>query len=163
MNLLKGSAEILDAADMAGIKASLGSHPPNERRELVTRLMFFNDGFKHCYGVKRGSEIAYMQWIVLPSENSIIESLHRGRFLPLCQTQVLLENAYTFPRYRGLGYLPAVSASLLINARKDGFVSAITYIRDNNFTALNEFIKIGFRITRRVTEIRLLGFIRRLF
>ena len=129
------------------------------RKEVGSRLLFYRAGFTNCY-VARGwnDEIAYIQWIVYPSENTVIRKRFRKIFSPLRNDQVMVENAFTFPRFRGLGLMPAVTHELLNMARQEGYTRAICYIRKDRIAALNDFIKLGFKITRLIAEYRFVGF-----
>lgn len=69
----------------------------------------------------------------------------------------MIENAFTFPPYRGLGYLLSGTLQLLDQARERGYRSAVCYIRKDNLKSINEFSKMGFKITKMVTEYKFFG------
>jgi hypothetical protein len=143
--------------DIAQIEASLETLEENERKEVVGRLLFYWSGFRNCYVVKNGGKIAFLQWIIYPSENGIIQEKFSTKFSPLGENQVMIENAFTFPRYRGMGYLRHGTSHLLEVARSKGYKSAVSYIRKDRVDSLNEFVKMGFRISRLVAEYKVLG------
>ena len=143
-----------DIANMHGCFTTLGG---DDKKELLARLFFYRDGFRNCYVTKNGDEIAFMQWIIFPSENEIIKEKYSTKFSPLSASQVVIENAFTFPRYRGRGYLQYGTAKLLEFARSKGYKSAICYIRKDRVASLNEFTKMGFKIIRIMAEYKVLG------
>jgi L-amino acid N-acyltransferase YncA len=103
-----------------------------------------------------------MQWIIYPDENDIIAKYYLNRFKLLKNNQILLENAFTFPRYRGLGLFAAVTSDLLEKAKDEGYKSAITYIRKNALDSLNEFMKQGFKLNAIIREYKILGITKRM-
>ncbi len=153
----------MDVVDITEIRDNLKSLGPIDKKELILRLFFYEAGFKNCYVARNTKgQIVYLQWLIYPYENVIIKSRFGSRFYPLKEKEVMLENAFTFPRFRGLGLLPSVSAQLLDIARQDGYASCITYIRKDQIVSLNEFTRLGFKITKLVREFKFLGVTRRM-
>jgi len=133
------------------------------RKEIVARLFFRQTGFKHCYFAKTpNGQPAYMQWLIYPDENEIITKHFQYRFYPLKANQVMLENAFTFPKFRGLGLLPCVSAELLTIARNQGYKNGIVYIQKNQIASINEFLNLDFKIRKIVREYKLFGITKRM-
>ena len=126
-------------------------------RSIVGRLHFHASGFSNCYVMTAGEEIAYLQWLILPADNDVIRSRFSTKFYPLGERQVMVENVFTFPKFRGRGLLPYGTLHLLQLARDKGFSSVICYIRKDNITSLNEFFRMGFKITKMVQEYKVLG------
>jgi hypothetical protein len=132
------------------------------RKEIISRIFFYQAGFKHCYFVRTtNGQLAYMQWLIYPDENEIIAKNFRSRFCPLKANQIMLENAFTFPKFRGLGLLPGVSAELLTMARNQGYKNAIVYIQKNQMASLNEFVRMNFKIRKIVREYKIFGITKR--
>ena len=147
----------LEERHVAAIKEQIPALDPIDRREVAGRLHFHASGFNNCYLMYAGSEIAYLQWLIYPQENDVIRSGYSGKFYPLGEKQVMVENVFTFPRYRGRGLLPYGTLQLLQMAREQGFSSVVCYIRSDNITSLNEFFRIGFKITKMMREYKVLG------
>jgi hypothetical protein len=147
----------LDESHIARVRQQLASLDPVERREVVGRLHFHASGFTNCYVMTAGEEIAYLQWLILPAENDIIRERFSTKFYPLGERQVMVENVFTFPKFRGRGLLPYGTLHLLQLARDKGFSSVVCYIRKDNITSLNEFFRMGFKITKMVQEYKVLG------
>ena len=128
------------------------------RRELVGRVLFYESGLHNCYGVANSrDEIVYLQWLIHPSDNKTLQRQYPRKFYPLSNNQVMVENAFTLPTHRGLGLMSTVSLQLLHIACDEGLKSAICYIRKDRISPLNEFIQMGFKITKIATEYRILG------
>jgi hypothetical protein len=107
--------------------------------------------------MRHGDDIAYIQWIIFPTENHLIIRNYSGRYYPLTAKQVMIENAFTFPRYRGRGYFLSGTMQLLELAKNSGHSSAICYIRKDRIVPLNEFTQMGFKIIKMVREYKLFG------
>ena len=148
--------------DMERMTSTLRSLDPESRRELLSRILFYRCGFRNCHVAKsRSGEIAYIQWLIYPKENSVIAKHFRRRFRPLREREVMLENGFTFPRYRGLGILRNATLRLMGTAREEGYDWAIAYIKKERIIPLNEFLGMGFKITRILSEYKLAGFVTR--
>lgn len=144
--------------DIREILGCLRSLDGESRKEMISRLLFYKAGFKNCFIARtKNNEIAYLQWLILPSENPVIKKNFSRKFYPLRPGEVMIENAFTFPKFRGLGLLPWVTQKLLMIARESGHTSAITYIRKDKIPSLNEFLKIRFKITKLIKEFRFIG------
>jgi hypothetical protein len=156
-----GDLRLLTPEDMPRLLSAAASLKAEDRRELLARIHFYDLGFSKLYGVFTGSEIAYIQWLVTPEDNPVIRARYHRLFFELKPGQVLLENVFTFPRYRGLGYLPFATERLLVKAREMGFQTVIVYIRNDKITTLNEFVQMGFRFANLLRIFQVFGFIRR--
>jgi len=143
--------------DIAAILDSLASCTPAEKRDVLAYLFFYQNGFKNCYVMRRDNQVAYMQTLILPEDNALLTGRYRGKFYPLKETQVMLENVFTFLPFRGLGCLESGTRQLLELARRKGYRSAVCYIRKDRIVSLNEFVRMGFRITKLVPEYKILG------
>jgi len=156
-----GKLCLLTPEDMPRLLLSVSSLKEEDRRELMARIHFYGLGFTRLYGVKIKGEIAYIQWLVTPEDNPVIRAHYHRLFFELKPGQVLLENVFTFPGYRGLGYLPYATEQLLVNARDMGHQTAVVYIRDDKISTLNEFVHMGFRFVNLLRIIQVFGFVRR--
>jgi|ERR1051326_829465 ribosomal protein S18 acetylase RimI-like enzyme len=139
------------------LKQQLPCLSDEDSKELLARILFFERGFKNCYALKVDGSIACLQWLVYPQENELIRRWFKRRFTTLKPKQVMLENSFTFPRYRGFGLMQYVSTELLLAARTQGYSGAVCYVIKENFNALNQLIQIGFKIRKLVREYKVLG------
>ncbi|MDA8090598.1 MAG: GNAT family N-acetyltransferase [Nitrospiraceae bacterium] len=148
-----------DEGDIEDILAGSKNLGPEDRKEIVSRVLFYRSGFKkNCYiGRDKKGNIALLQWLICPDENSVIDGSYSRKFYRLAPGEVMFENIFVFPRYRGRGLLSASTGMLLEIARKDGYRRALGYIRKDRIPALNEFLKMGFRLVRLIREVKFLG------
>ncbi len=132
------------------------------RRENFARALHFRNDFTNCWAVRsKTGSIAHIQWIVFPEENDVIRAGYRHFFRPLERCEVMIENAFTFPKYRGLGLFSHATRHLLNLGRQLEYKKAVSYVRSENVASLNELIRLGFSFKRVVREYKFLGFTRR--
>ena len=148
---------VLNQNDIEALKGQLASLNDEDSKELLARILFYECGFKNCYALKINGTIACLQWLVYPSDNEIIERRFRRRFATLKAKQVMVENSFTFPRFRGLGLMNVLCTELLNIAQAQGYAGAICYVIKENINALNQLTQMGFKIRRVIREYKLLG------
>jgi hypothetical protein len=151
--------ERLQLQDLANIIENTRDLAAYERREIASRYAFFERGFSNCYAAKMGNKIMHFQWILYPTENEIIEREFCKIFTKLNKKQVMLEKSYTLPLFRGQGYLAYVSQYLLNQAAEQSYQFAVSYMMKERINSLNEFLKLGFKITKLITERKIAGMI----
>jgi hypothetical protein len=146
------------AADVDEIARSARGLDPASRKEIVTRLLFHRRGFSGCHvGRTAEGELVSMQWLVRPSENGLLEAHFPRLYYPLREGEVLLENVFIYPRFRGLGVFPTVNHHVLEVARREGFRVCNAYIRKDNLPSLNGFLAMGFQLQRLLTGFNVAG------
>ena len=156
-----GDLAPLAADDIGPMLDQCRGMPLPDRVELLARIRFMENGPPGCHLLKSEGTTAYMQWLIRPEQNDLLLRNHAGRFSPLGRNQVMIENAFTFPNFRGRGLYQKCTGRLLLDAREQGYASALCYIRVGNIVSLNETMSMGFRIRKLLTEYRLAGHIRR--
>ncbi len=158
-----GELRRVDGSEISALYDQLPRYSYDDKRELLQRIHFYECGFKNCYAIDVDQSIAYLQWIIYPSENDIIRSKYRRLILPLRETEVAIEEAFTFPEYRGRGFMAHASWQLLQMAKNEGYRRGVTYVRKQSVQSLNILMSIGFTATRLVREYKVLGHSRRVF
>jgi hypothetical protein len=144
--------------DFAEILRGIRAADRTVRKELLARVLFFRRGFSGCHvGRDGGNEIVSLQWLIRPSDNALLERHYPRLFYPLEQGQVMIENIFIFPRFRGLGVFPTVVHDVLDTARKEGFRTCSAYIPKENVASLNGFLALGFQIRKLLTGYQLMG------
>jgi hypothetical protein len=156
-----GELCLLTPDDIPKLLSAVPSLGEEDRKELMARIHFYNLGFSKLYGIKTEGQIAYVQWLITDEDNPVIRKHYQRLFFELKPGQALLENVFTFPQYRGRGYLRFGSEQLLVKARELGFQTVIAYIRIDKITTFNEFANMGFRFANLLRIIQVFGFIRR--
>jgi len=148
---------LLRESDLASFENQFSSMSDYDRKELMSRILFFRNGFTNCHILRLNGSIAYLQWIISPKENELIRQKYSGRFLQLKEGQVMLENSFTFPRFRGFGVMYFGTMELLLKYRDQGYHSAMCYVIKENVPALNQLLQMGFRIRRIIREYKVFG------
>lgn len=86
----------------------------------------------------------YVQWLVTPPDKHMLDKCDPGFWPPLKDHEVLLEFAYTFTPFRGLGVMANAMGQLLRVGAALGAKSALTYVRFDNIPSLRGCAKVGF-------------------
>ncbi|MBC8180032.1 hypothetical protein H8E88_02805 [candidate division KSB1 bacterium] len=156
-----GDLSIMNSDDLSSIKNTIEFLGADDKREILARIIFYESGFRNCYVVKVDGNIVYLQWLIYPSENDIIKKYYKNIFHPLNNKTVIIENVFTYPKFRGIGYLPYFSQKLLDIVHKQGYRTAVGYIKNDKIISLNEFYQMGFKATKLLRERKLFGSIHR--
>jgi ribosomal protein S18 acetylase RimI-like enzyme len=143
--------------DITQILSDLDGCSAAEKRDVLAYLLFYQSGFKNCYVMKRDDKVAYMQTLIYAEDNPLITEKYRSKFYPLKENQVMIENVFTFPAYRGLGCFQSGTTQLLDLARARGCRSALCYVRKDRVAALTELVNMGFKITKLMPEYKVFG------
>ena len=130
---------------------------PDDREERLVRQHMRTLGFKHCLvAVNEEDEPCFLQWLIMPSENSILARAYGGLFPPLEPHQALVEGAYIPPAFRGKKVMPAAKRLICEQAAAFGATEVLTWVRSNNIASLKGCQRAGFRpIMTRVSSHRL--------
>ncbi len=124
-----------------------------ERRERARRERWMRRGLGRCYVASLADGTAtFMQWLCTPEENAALrESLPfvKPAALP---GGVVLEGAYTPPRFRRLPIMPAAMAQIAEEGRQLGARFAVVYVEEQNASMIRAAKLAGFTPwrTRRV-------------
>ncbi len=146
------------ADDFAEIERGIPALDAESRREVVTRVLFFRRGFSGCYlGRSERGEVVAMQWLVRPQENALLQTHFPRLFYPLREREVMTENVFIYPRFRGLGTFTTLKHHVLSLARDEGFRTCQCYVRKDNLVSLNGLLALGFQVQRLLTAYSLLG------
>ena len=116
---------------------------PKAFAPVAARLPALRAGLKTCYlGVTDNGDICYMQWLIDSSQNHL-----RPRVvgLALQPDEVLLEWAYTFEQYRGLGVMASAMAQIAERGAMAGARWALTLVDQDNIASLKGCRNAGFR------------------
>ena len=120
----------------------------------VNARHLLESGLQTCYvGVTEDGDPCYMQYLVFPEQNDVLEEAFGGLIPELGTEDALLEFAFTLEAYRAAGVMPAVVAHLGEEAKQRGARRLVTYIPEWNPHVLRFFRRIGFEpfATRRET------------
>jgi len=114
------SLEKIKEGDWNEISEILKSSDVATQKEYLRRFFFYTAGFSNCYVLKnKNGQIACMLWMIYPSENENLRKYYKSDIFLLKQNEVLLENLFTLPKFRGFGFSPVLTSELLKLAKKE--------------------------------------------
>ena len=122
-------------------------------RERPVRVAALESGLSTCYvATTEENEICYMQWLIDSSQNELVARQFNGLCPPLRQNEMLLEWAYTFKRFRGLGIMGRAMAQISEKGAAAGARWLFTFVAVDNVASLRGCKNAGFRPFRIRTE-----------
>ena len=104
-----------------------------------------------CYvAINKENTPCFKCWLIDSSQNNKLKEFWDGTFPSLKTGEVLLESAFTVPKYRGFGIMPAAISLILELAKEQGFNEVITYVPEKNINSIRTIAYVGFHpfITR---------------
>lgn len=144
--------------DLVDSLQALSTLDDQARKDLVVRVLFFRHGFTSCRVGRNGAgQLVSLQWLIRPADNPLLERYLRGRRYLLSEDQVMLENIFIFPPFRGVGVFPTVNHDTISVAKREGFRICKAYVGKDNIASLNSYFSLGFRIEKLVTGYQLAG------
>ena len=104
----------------------------------------------------------FVQWVFSSADNREIARIFDGRFPELQGGEVLFENAFTPPQFRGFGVMPAAMSQIAARVGAEGYHTGLTFVAEGNTPSINGCTKAGFvpfLVRRDVSVLR--GLVRR--
>lgn len=149
--------------DMEEVLEKAATESRASAHELIQRKWFYESGFRNCYVARTSDtgELCHMQWIVSPKDEPVMRQGFKKRLPRLKEEEVLLENMYTFEKYRGNRITPSAITRLAELARNNGYKRMITYVRQDNTASLKGCQRAGFKKFEEIPELKLLFFTKR--
>jgi hypothetical protein len=102
-------------------------------------------------------EPAYLQWLITVEDRHALDALESGFWPPLRQGEVLLEFAYTFTPFRGMGVMSDAMGQLLRIAASRGASVAYTYVGVDNIASLRGCAHVGFELDHMKESVTRIG------
>jgi GNAT superfamily N-acetyltransferase len=119
---------------------------PQDRHDINVRLMMLTTGISGCHvGLDSSGVPRYLQWLVGPEENDRLQEAFHGWLPRLSAEEMLVENLYVDPSFRGKKIMQYGVTTLLALARERGAARVITFIPRRNSLALELHLRLGFR------------------
>jgi len=149
--------------DMEELLARAKEESKQSVHELVERRWFYECGFKGCYVARNSDtgEICFIAWLISANDSELVSQGFKDRLPGLKEGELLLENCYTFEKYRGNNIMPSVVVELQEMARDRGFKRMVTCVRQDNRASLRAFEKLAFRKFEEIPELKILFFTKR--
>jgi hypothetical protein len=128
---------------------------------IVHRRALHRRGVRSMHvAIDEAGEPMYVQWLITPADQV---KLGGSQWPQLKAGEVLLEFAYTFTPFRGLGVMGDAMGRLLRVAADQGARVAFTYVRDDNVPSLRGCSKVGFDLDHMRTTTHRMGISRNRF
>jgi ribosomal protein S18 acetylase RimI-like enzyme len=149
--------------DMEDLLARAKSESKGSVHELIARKWFYECGFHDCYVARTADtrEICFVGWLLSTKDDNLVNQGFKSRLPKLEKDELLLENCYTFEKYRGKNIMPSVLVKLWQQAKSQGFKRVITYVRKDNRSSLRVFEKLGLNKFEEIPELKLFFFTKR--
>ena len=138
----------------------------DDRREMAQinlRRKLLSQKIPRCFVAidQRSSHPCFIQWAFDQSQNDFIADFFKGRFPRLNAGQVLLENAYTHPNFRGQGVMPVAMSLLADILVGNGAREIMTFVETTNVPSLKGCLRAGFRPFMTRKDLSICGGLRR--
>jgi hypothetical protein len=158
---LETRMEARDPGAFTGFEDELRRVSGPDHVEALLRVWMCRNGLETLYAALSPEASAiYTQWLVRPATQHLLHAHAPGRFPVLQSGEVLLEGAYTFSGFRGVGAMGNGMGQLLRIGADEGAQSAITYVAADNVPSLRGCAKVGFvldHVRRRETRLGRFG------
>ncbi|MCX7546947.1 hypothetical protein OS188_03165 [Xanthomarina sp. F1114] len=103
------------------------------------------NNFHTCYvGITKDEIPCARVWLIDSSQNKTLKNTWGERFPQLKADEVLLENVFTVPKYRGMGVIPAFLYDVAEKSRELGAKYAITFGEVKNINTSRSYDYAGF-------------------
>ena len=157
------SLELGTEEDLQEVLVKSRTESKESVHELLQRKWFYDCGFHECYvgRISDTGELCHIQWFVPSEVDGKVLKDFRSRLPQLKNDEILIENVYTFEKYRRNRIMLSVTSALCDLARDKGVNRAIAYVRRDNIAALEGFEKAGFKKFEEIPELKFLFHTRR--
>jgi hypothetical protein len=125
--------------------------------QVRARQGWHEAGVRTLYVAWSEGQPAYCQWLLYPEDLPALAAANpSAEYQPLEEGEVLLEGAYTFVNFRGVGAMADCMGQLVRIAAEDGRRTAYTCVAEDNVPSLKGCARVGFQADRlRTSEWRL--------
>jgi hypothetical protein len=114
--------------------------------ERPSRLPALEAGLSTCYvATTEANEICYMQWLIDSSQNELVNRQFNGLCPQLRPDEMLLEWAYTFKKFRGLGIMGRAMSQISQEGAAAGARWLFTFVAVSNIASLRGCRNAGYR------------------
>ena len=135
----------LDLADFDGFEREFELTRGADAVEVYARERLRQAGVETAYVARDPQDVPmYVQWLVTAETQARLHDFQPERYRRLEAEEALIEGAYTFTRFRGLGLMAASQYQLLELARERGVKRVWTYVGVDNAPSLKGCARTGF-------------------
>lgn len=137
------------------VLAGLGREKGRDVFEILRRASFYGRGFDACYFAVTGSgDVCHLGWLLSAKHNALLRSEYPPGTDELDEGEALVENIFTFPRYRGQGIMLSVLRRMEDLARAQGLRRIVAYVATTNTPSLTGFDRAGYEPYAEEKEVR---------
>ncbi len=139
-------------AFQSAIRAAETGADARESMELMDRWRMLEAGVTTCYAAVDSHEnLCYVQWLIQSDANRLIQDYFHGAVPELKPTEALIEGAYAFEEFRGLGIMACAMAQIAEKGADLGARWVVTFVGKDNLPSLKGCRRAGFEpfLTRR--------------
>jgi RimJ/RimL family protein N-acetyltransferase len=132
--------------------------------ELISRINTYEFGFHRCYIDKnrQTGAIYSFRWLILPEDDAFQKNHKLKSIQPVMrENEGLLENGYTFEKYRGKRISTASADRICVLAQKQGITKVRAYIKVENQSSFASLHRVGFKNFEEIKETKFLFFLKR--
>ena len=151
------SLQLASEEDMEEVLQKAKTESKESAHELVQRRWFYESGFSNCYVARTidTGELCYMVWLISSVDRALVKPGFRDMLPRLKANEMLIENSYTFEKYRGNRIMPSAMVELCEIARRNGYKRVITYVSQDNIASLKGCQRAGFKQFEEIPELKL--------
>ena len=151
------SLQLASEKDMEEVVQKAKTESKDSAHELVQRSWFYEFGFHDCYIARTidTGELCFMQCLISKKYDNLLNQGFKYWFPKLKEDEAILENAYTFEKYRGKRIMPSVMVKLSELASSKGYKRVITYVEQDNIASLKGCQRAGFKQFEKIPELKL--------
>lgn len=132
--------------------------------ELIRRISTYEFGFHRCYidKNKQTGAIYSFRWLILPEDDAFQNNPKLKSIQPVMRkNEALLENGYTFEKYRGKRISTASVDRVCVLAQQQGITKVRAYIKAENQSSFASLHRAGFKEFEEIKETKFLFFLKR--
>jgi hypothetical protein len=123
--------------------------------EILRRLSYYDRGFDSCYlALTDSGNICHIAWLLTAKHNDLIQTNYPPGMRLLKENEAMVENVFTFSRYKSKGIMASVISDLLQIAKNNGIRRVLAYVDNENTISQRCLLSAGFRPYDEEREIR---------
>jgi hypothetical protein len=149
--------------DMEEVFQKIETESKEGASELIGRKRFYESGLRNAFVARTAdtNELCYVQWVLTSKEYGLASRRLKSIFPSLKDDEIMLENRYTFEKYRGNRIAASVDTQLCEMAKRNGYKRMVAYTPQDNMASLKAAETAGHREFQRIRVDKHLFFSRR--
>ena len=131
--------------DVPGILGISGEQHTTDVYDRVRRLRLVEYDIPTCYvAVTECGDPCFMQWLIGQEQTDRIDAFFSGECPGLERHEMLMENAFTPEKYRGMGVMACAMSKIAERAKALSAKRIITFVDEKNIASLKGCRRAGF-------------------